>query len=264
MCRPISKGGQRCAGHAGPKYDQARLRLEQAWRNGAPLQVVAAQEAWHAAAVEYASTPKGRREIEALHAEVSAAIPGTARLAPEEYATILREGDALAAANKEAAERIRASRGRLLQIVRGRDRAQPPVPYLGPSGGIIDMHRHEGQLLAAARALGGDDAAAMRSADEAGIGWELPPVGPSVPESEATTAFVRQMQSGGWTHFVVFDDEEPTPERIVMVRSDDEVDAVGRMSRSKSALRVRRADGTWPGPVPPKPLTDMGLPRVLR
>lgn len=120
MCRPISKGGQRCAAHTGVKYDAAQHRLAEAWRAGDPVETAAAHAAWHVAAVEYASTPKGRAEIETVYADGSAA-EWNARLEQEEVTTILREGDALAAANREAAERIKAER-------RGRFSARRAAP----------------------------------------------------------------------------------------------------------------------------------------
>lgn len=83
MCRSIAEGGQRCASHT-------RERFNRLSRGDA---------GWVDAAVEYASTPEGRQRIVAAAVRESS---GNRFEREAELQEIVKQGDALRAANQEA------------------------------------------------------------------------------------------------------------------------------------------------------------------
>lgn len=119
MCKAIKDGGQRCAAHTRLREQNARQRLD-----GLDLKTVhpsvysKVSAAWVRAAVEYASTAEGRKDLEARAFQ---AFRARREITGAELVGICRKGDALRAANAEAARIIkdriaRAARsdGRLL------------------------------------------------------------------------------------------------------------------------------------------------------
>lgn len=111
MCRSVAEGGQRCGAHARARLDRAALTIQGLYESvrdpetGAfaapdPEALAAAREAWESAAVEFASTPTGDRELS--QSRESAVV--TRDVDAEAVLTnVLNRGRALRAANERAA-----------------------------------------------------------------------------------------------------------------------------------------------------------------
>lgn len=94
MCDAIGDGGQRCASHTRPKFQQATA--------GSPE--------WDEAAADYAATPSGHAELDALLADAAAARDLHLEMA---LRTALRVGQARRDAYLEVRRTLRAKRAEL-------------------------------------------------------------------------------------------------------------------------------------------------------
>lgn len=107
MCKSISEGGQRCAAHTRPKYEAAAFGTIE----------------WDEAAAAFASTPTGRKELEAAHRDARAAGDTERVVAVERALHFGEQQREVATATKAAIDQARAEEraARDADSIRGRE-----------------------------------------------------------------------------------------------------------------------------------------------
>jgi hypothetical protein len=107
MCKSLAQGGQRCAAHTRARLTAKSDALEAAVAADDLTALVAAQSEWETAAAEYASTREGNEHLRAQAVAADAADDFETMALLN---TVIAKGEAMQAANKDAAAFLRAAR----------------------------------------------------------------------------------------------------------------------------------------------------------